>query len=274
MLEIKDLSFNFGKTKVFDGFDLKVPKGQVCLITGINGVGKSTLLRLVAGVLNPASGTIEIDTGTGEDPRRRIGFISDEPRLYQSLRVGQAIDFHMSANDLKNFDDTLLQHTKIRSDQRIKELSTGQKIILHLSLILSTEPELFLIDEVIHSIDAYLRRLFLETLIKLLSQRRITVILVNLNFHDIEHIIDRIILLKSGEIVVDESIDNLKAKVKKVVGKRPPQSLDILARLDFSGHSEFYVYPYYPDVGIEDSSRIVDLNLTEIVTAFIGGEYA
>ena len=274
MLKIRDLSFNYGKTNVFSGFDLSVPKGQVCLITGINGVGKSTLLRLAAGVLNPASGSIEIDAGTQEDPRRRIGFISDDPSLYRSMRVGQAIDLHMSANDLKHFDDSLLQHTKITKEHRIRELSTGQRTILHLSLILSTEPELFLIDEVIHTIDAYLRRLFLETLIKLLSQRRVTVILVNLNFHDIEHIIDRVVLLKSGKIVVDEGIDDLKAKVKKVVGERPPRSLDILARLDFLGHSEFYVYPFDPKAGIEDGSRIVDLNLTEIVTAFIGGEYA
>ena len=79
-----------------------------------------------------------------------------------------------------------------------------------------TEPEILLIDEIIHSIDAYLRRIFLEQLIQLQSDRQLTIIMVNLNFHDIEHIVERVILLKSGKIDVDEKIDDLKLKVKKI----------------------------------------------------------
>jgi ABC-2 type transport system ATP-binding protein len=274
MLEIKGLSFGFDKTRVFDNFDLSVPTGQVCLITGINGVGKSTLLRLIAGALKPDAGEISIDTKPGEDPRRKIGFISDVLSLYESLTVEQAVDLHRSVYDVDEFDDALLQHTKVRGGQKIAQLSTGQKAILHLSLILSTKPEILLIDEILHSIDAYLRRLFLETIIRLLSERKVTVVMVNLNFHDIEHLVDRVILLKSGQIMVNETIDALKAKVKKIVGSQPPKSLDVLCRLDFSNHSEFYVYPYAPEHALNSGQHIVDLNLTEIVTAFIGGEYA
>lgn len=274
MIKTKDLSFSYGKLRVFERFNLEIPEGQVCLITGINGVGKSTLLRLMAGVLRPAKGEIVFDEKLGRDPRRKIGFISDSLSLYESLTVSQSIAFHKSVYGLTRFDDSLIKHTKIGTGQKIKELSTGQKAILHLSLILSIEPEVLLIDEVIHSIDAYLRRLFLEALIQLQSQRRITVIMVNLNFHDIEHIVERVILLKKGTIAVDENIDGLKDKVKKTISTAPPPGVPILSQVDYSNHSEYFIYPFRDEYRDRmKGGEIVDLNLTEIVSAFIGGEY-
>ena len=122
MIGIKDLSFSYGKLKVFENFTLEVPEGEVCLITGINGVGKSTLLRLIAGALHPAGGNILFDKITGRDPRRKIGFISDVLSLYESLTVARSIDFHMSVYNLSKFDDSLIRHTKIGLDQKIKEV--------------------------------------------------------------------------------------------------------------------------------------------------------
>jgi len=274
MININNLSFSYGKLKVFENFHLDVPEGEVCLITGINGVGKSTLMRLIAGVLRPAGGEILFDEKMGPDHRRKIGFISDILSLYESLTVAQSIEFHKSVYNLDKFDDSLIRHTKISHNQKIKELSTGQKTIFHLSLILSTEPEILLIDEIIHSIDAYLRRIFLEQLIQIQSERQLTIIMVNLNFHDIEHIVERVILLKAGKIAVDEQIDDLKAKVKKIISSITPQAVPVLSQIDFSDHSEFYVYPYEEKVKGKIDGEVVDLNLTEIVSAFIGGEYA
>ena len=273
MIEIKDLSFSYGKIKVFKRFDLQVPEGQVCLITGINGVGKSTLLRLIAGALKPAGGEIVFDEKMGDDPRRKIGFISDILSLYENMKVSQAIDFHKSVYGLSQFGDSLIRHTKISRGQKIKELSSGQRTIFHLSLIFSIEPEILLIDEIIHSIDAYLRRIFLEQLIQLQSQRKITLVMVNLNFHDIEFMVERVILLKSGEIAVDEEIDTLKAKVKKIISATPP-TLPVVSQIDYSNHSEFFVYPFEEGYREQVEGDVVDLDLTEIVSAFIGGEYA
>jgi len=274
MIGIKDLSFSYGKLKVFKNFNLEVPEGEVCLITGINGVGKSTLLRLIAGALHPAGGDILFDEKIGRDPRRKIGFISDILSLYESLTVARSIDFHMSVYNLSKFNDSLIRLTKIGLNQKIKELSTGQKTIFHLSLILSIEPQVLLIDEIIHSIDAYLRRVFLEQLIQLQSERKLTILMVNLNFHDIEHIVERVILLKSGTIAVNEKIDDLKAKVKKIISATPPQAVPVLSQIDFSDHSEFFVYPYEERLKSKIEGEVVDLNLTDIVSAFIGGEYA
>jgi ABC-2 type transport system ATP-binding protein len=274
MIDINGLSFCYGKKRVFNDFNLQIPDGQVCLVTGINGVGKSTLLRLMAGVLRPDQGEVRYDANLGADPRRKIGFVSDALSLYESLTVAEAIGLHRSVYGLPSFDDSLIQHTKIGRGQRVRELSIGQRTIFHLNLILSLEPEVLLIDEIIHSIDAYLRSIFLGQIVRLLSTRRVTVVMVNVNFHDIEYLIERVILLKSGEITVDENIEDLKAKVKKIVGQNQPSSLSVLSRIDYSDHSEFFVYPFNDRLRETIEGKVIDLNLTEIVSAFIGGEYA
>lgn len=274
MITIKNLSFSYGKVKIYDDFNLHVPEGQSCLITGINGVGKSTLLRLMAGVLEPDEGEITFNPKMGSTPKQKIGFISDKLSMYESLTVAQGIELHQSVYKVSNFDDSLIGHTKIKPGQRIKELSVGQRTILHLSLVLSTEPEVLLIDEIIHSMDAYLRKFFIEQLIALLSQRSVTVIMVNVNFHDIEHMVDRVILLKDGKIAVDEKIDSLKEKVKKVVTNVPPEHLPIISQMGHPDRPDYFIYPFKEEFRSQIGGDVKDLNLTEIVTAFIGGEYS
>ena len=273
MIEVKNLSFSFGRSKIFKDFNLDIAEKEVTLITGINGVGKSTLLRLIAGVLKPASGKIVFNEKMGNDPRRYIGFISDAPSLYESMTVAQAIDFHRSVYKINHFDDSLLKRTKVSHDQKVKELSMGQRVIFHLNLLLSGEPKLLLIDEVIHSIDVYLRGIFLKELIKLLSEKDVTVIFVNLNFRDIENIVDRVILLKDGEVAVDEKIDALKSKVKKITTNKLAQGLPVLFQVEYTDHTEYFIYPFKEEYRQKINGEVVDLDLTGIVNAFIGNEY-
>jgi ABC-2 type transport system ATP-binding protein len=274
MVTLTDLRFGYGKKPLFEHFDFQVPAGQVCLVTGINGVGKSTLLRLIAGVLKPQQGRVTYDPRLGEQPRARIGFISDSLSIYENLRVDRLIDLHLSVFAADHFDDTLIRHTRINPGDRVRTLSKGQRTILHLSLILSTRPELLLIDEVIHDLDAYLRKLFLDEVIRHLSEREVTVVFVNVNFHDIENLVDRVVLLKNGTIAVDEPITVLKEKVKRVLltGELPAAVPAIYSQVRES-FTEYFIYPYSAEIGRLLPQACSELNLNDIVAAFIGGEY-
>lgn len=273
MINIKSMSFKYGKKSIFTDFNLKISEGESCLITGINGVGKSTLLRLMAGVLHPDSGVIEYNEKLGKRPKQKIGFISDKLSMYESLSVKDIIKLHLSIYKIDKFDDKLIKHTKIEYSQKVNELSIGQKTILFLSMVLSAKPDILLIDEVIHSLDAYLRKLFLEQIIELLSERKITLIMVNVNFHDIENIVDRIVLLKNGNIIVDEDIISLKNKVKRINGDNIEKDLPIISKMGNFDYPDIYIYPFNENLKGKIIGDIEDLNLTEIITAFIGGEY-
>ncbi len=274
MIRLNNLAFSYEKKQIFQNFNLHISEGESCLITGINGVGKSTLLRLMAGVLKPDAGEIEYGDVLGVKPKQKIGFISDKLSIYESLTVNEMIDLHSSLYQIKEFDHSLLSHLKISYDQVIKKLSVGQRTIVLLSLVLSANPEVLLIDEVIHSLDAYLRKVFLEKIIDLMSERSIALIMVNVNFHDIENLVDRVVLLKNGQIAVDEKIEDLKNKVKRIENEDSIEDFPVLSKTGNPNFPEIYIYPFTEDMRSNTKGNIIDLNLTEIITAFIGGEYA
>jgi len=274
MIEIRDLSFKYGRKQIFKNFNLNIPKGVSCLITGINGVGKSTLLKLMAGVLIPDKGEINYGESSKIIPKRKIGFISDSLSVYESLSVKEVIDLHVSLYKIDKFDYSLISHLKISYKQKVKELSVGQKTILLLSLVLSSKPELLLIDEVIYALDAYLRKLFLEKIIEILSERNITLIMVNVNFHDIENLVSRVILLKNGEIAVDENIEDLKNKVKRIHETDLSDDLPVLLKTGNPDFREVYIYPFTEKIREKINGKIIDMDLTEIISVFIEREYA
>jgi ABC-type multidrug transport system ATPase subunit len=277
MIKIKNLTFGYGSRRnqpLFKSFNLEVEKGETVLITGINGTGKTTLLRLMAGALLPQDGTIEYAQELGEDPRAKIGFISDKMSLYEDMTLSAAVQYHSEIYKISQFDMSLLEKTRLSMDKKIQDLSVGQKLIFHLSLILSSRPDILLIDEVIHSIDAYLREVFLKSVIELMAQQEMTVIMVNLNYHDIEKIPQRVILLRNGEIAVDEAIEDLKQKVKKVINREEiAGDLPVLFSSIFADTYEYYLYPFEEGFREVLAGEVIDLNLNDIIKAFIGGEY-
>ena len=82
MINLKNISFAYGKNRIFENFNLQIRPGEAVLITGVNGTGKTTLLRLMAGVLFPRKGRVEYNESLGSNPRGKIGFISDSMNLY------------------------------------------------------------------------------------------------------------------------------------------------------------------------------------------------
>lgn len=267
MIDVQNISFGYGKKKIFKGLDLSLKVGETTLITGMNGAGKSTLLRLMAGVLLPDRGEIRYASELGARPKRYIGFISDALSLYSDLTVDETLAFHQKMFGIEQMDESLLDHTQIGRKQKISQLSIGQKTIVHFSLIFSQKPKVLLIDEVIHGLDAYLRQCVLDKLLEFLENKELTVVFVNLNFHDIEFLVDRVILLKAGDILVDESLDILKSRVRRVMGPKAPEGSEILWQRRLGGETEWYIHG-------ENLKGGEGVNLTEIVAAFIAGEYA
>ncbi len=273
MIEVRNLEFSYEKKPLFKNFNLKVKKNETLMITGVNGVGKSTLLKLLAGVLNPHKGSIIYEGIPVSYSKSRIGFISDSISMYEDLKVEELIKLHCDVYGVKNFYTALMEHAKIDLKTKFASLSLGQKIIVKLSLILSHQPKYLLIDEVIPNMDAYLRELFLNELIKTIVEKDVTIVFVNLNFYDIENIVDRTIVLSDGRIVLDEATEKLKQKVKKVVTSQRIDDLPVIFKQSYGDTTEYFLYPWNDEFEMEIHGEIYNLNLTEIIKAFIGGEY-
>jgi len=168
----------------------------------------------------------------------------------------------------------MLAEAKLDRRKKIKDLSVGQKLIFHLSLVLSARPRLLLLDEVLHAIDPYLREICIRYVLELLTLGRTTLVIINLNYYDIEYIPQRVIILRNNAIALDQPMDSLKDKVKKIVSKVEIPGLPTFHERQFTDCFEYFVYPFEKSIVKNIDCEVFDLNLNDIVTAFIGGEYA
>lgn len=191
MVNIKNLSKSYDNTDIFNNLSLKLDKNKSYVILGPSGVGKSTLLNIIAGIDNNYSGKVEANTN-------KKAYVFQEDRLLPWLSVEENINFVLK--DKKNINDILeILELKEYKNKIVRELSGGQKQRVSIARAFATEPELVLMDESLKSLDLNLKYSIIEE-ITILS-RKTTLICVS---HDIKEALlmaDYIIIFnKNGQI--------------------------------------------------------------------------
>ena len=271
LIKINKLSLNIGKKKVLDSINLKIKQGESILIAGSNGAGKTTFIKCLAGVIFPDRGTIEY---TGGLTKEKIGFISDQVSLFENWNLKQGIEFHKYIFKIQDFDLSLIEKLKLNLNSKIKNLSAGERVLYHLSLLLAQKPDLLLIDEIIHTIDPYLRDHFLEAVIGLMDECRSTVIMINHTFSEVEKIPERLLVMEEGKFILDEPSETLRHRVKKIISKEEIASdLPCIFSKETDFGSEYFIYPFDEKLRSSFDYEFLDLSLNEIMKAFIGGHY-
>ncbi len=271
IIEIRDLSLGFSRRRVLASLNLSLGAGEWAVIAGCNGAGKSTLLRAIAGVLLPDAGAI---IRSAEVPPEKIGFLSDRLSLFEDWTVGRAVGFHCRVFRVGEFDDRLVKLLGVAPGSRIRDLSAGERAILHLSLALAQKPALLLVDEVLHMLDPYIRDLFVEALIEAVSDRRAAVLTVNHTFSEIERLPDRVLVMADGGFIIDETPEKLRGLMKKIVSREPlPGGVPCFFRRTEGEYKEYFIYPFHEELRAKHAMDFQDIALPEIIKAFIGGGY-
>ena len=263
MIKLNNITCGYGKKPIQSNISFDINEGDVLMITGPNGVGKSTLLKVLANILYPTSGTIDYGWPDAKDPRQFIGYLPDSLSIYKSMKVKDLAELHWNAFKVKPDPLPLLKEASIDWNTTIKDLSVGQRAIFHLSLILSTNPRLILIDEILHTVDPHLRNLALQSLIKTIADTKPTVVMVNLNYNEVEHLVDRVIFLSKSGILLNESTEYLLNNAKMVVSDTPPLGGNVLATRKYTGRTEHLVLP-------GDGEQ---MKLSDILTMLMGSTY-
>jgi len=185
ILEATALTHLFGLTPVLDDLDFSIAPGRAAVIVGRNGTGKSTLIRLFAGLLAPTSGTIRVYSDlaprlTGPT-RRRIGVMTHQSLLYPNLTARENLEFYArlySIPDPRNTAIRLLDRVALSAHaaRRVRDLSRGTQQKLSLARALIAEPDLILCDEPFTSLDSDAVSLATSILTDALSRGRSVVI--------------------------------------------------------------------------------------------------
>ncbi|MDT5272139.1 MAG: type transport system ATP-binding protein [Acidobacteriota bacterium] len=221
-IETRDLGRKFGKFVAVKNVSLTVPKGTVFGLLGVNGAGKSTIIKMVMGHLQPTSGEIRVLGRTlGEDLlgiRRRVAYVSENRYLYEWMTVEESLRFtrafHETWDDKKAAD--LLKRFSLPAEKKVRQLSRGNRARLCLLLALSFNPELIVLDEPTSGLDPIVRRDFIENIVAEIAEEGKTVLFSSHIVEEIERVADYVGIINEGELLLVSTIDEIKASYKRV----------------------------------------------------------
>ncbi len=217
-IDIKSLDFNYGKLKVIEGLNLEIPRGISFGLLGANGSGKTTLIRLMVGLLKPASGSIHC---LGKKPSsamaKEVGYMPQLPSLYNELTVEQNIDFfaniyglhdrkqraHRVDEVIKLIDLWEKRHTSV------SKLSGGMKQRVSMGCAIAHNPPLMFLDEPTVGLDPDVRAHFWD-FFNHLTEGGTTIVITSHTMDDAAHC-KRLAFLRLGRIIAQGAPDELRS---------------------------------------------------------------
>ena len=212
IVEIRDLSKQYMRTKALDNVDLNIKQGRIVGILGPNGSGKTSLMKIIAGILRQTRGEILIDgLVPGPATKAIVSYLPDRNFLYRWMKIDDAINFFRDFYE--DFDedkaDELLSFMNLDRGMKIDALSKGMHEKLNLTLVLSRKAKLYVLDEPIAGVDPVARDQILDAIIKNYNNNSTMIITTHL-VRDIESVFDEVIFLKEGVVILQGNAEELR----------------------------------------------------------------
>lgn len=201
--------------------DLAVPAGAVYGLLGQNGAGKSTVLRLLLGLLRRHEGWVQV---LGLDPqthpvgvKTRVGYVAESLELYDWMTVEELLGFvgrYRPGWD-RELAGRLRERFGLAPDQRVGELSKGEKAMAGLLLALAFRPALLLLDEPTSGLDVAARRVFYETVLAEYQAEGGTILIASHQVHEIAGLVDHLGVLRDGRLEISAPLEELQWSVRR-----------------------------------------------------------
>ena len=221
-MEVKDLCKQYkgaGSYMAVYHMNLSIPRGKIIGLLGPNGCGKTTLIKMINGLLAPSCGTVTINGyAPGIETKKIVSYLPERTYLQSNMRIREMIsyfkDFYEDFNEDRAYG--MLSSLDIDPDARLKTLSKGTKEKVQLILVMSREAELYILDEPIAGVDPAARDFILRTIITNYNENA-TILLSTHLITDIENILDEVIFMKNGSLLLHTSADAIREKQGKSI---------------------------------------------------------
>lgn len=222
LIEARGLRKVYGATVALDGIDLRVEDGRIVGLIGPNGAGKSTALNAILGLVS-FEGQLRV---LGRDPwseraqlMRDVCFISDVAVLPRWARVSELIEYMVGVHP--RFDpvkaEGFLAKTSIQRRSKVKELSKGMVVQLHLALVMAIDARLLVLDEPTLGLDILYRKQFYDSLLNDYFDRSRTIIVTTHQVEEVQNVLTDLIFINRGRIVLSCSMEEVEARYAEVM---------------------------------------------------------
>ena len=214
LLEINDLNKSFDNKEILKDINLSIQRGKIIGLLGKNGVGKTTLIKLINDLLTPTSGEILIKgKKIGVETKKVISYLPERTYLNKQMKVSEVISYFEDFYD--NFDSEkakkLLKDLDLDINQKLTKMSKGMQEKVQLVLVMSRNADLYVLDEPLGGVDPATRDYILDTILSNFNENASVIISTHL-ISDIEKILDEVIFIDKGQIVLQSDADKLRNK--------------------------------------------------------------
>ncbi|MFC5488020.1 ABC transporter ATP-binding protein [Dokdonella soli] len=222
IIRARNLSKRYDATKALDNVSFDIEAGRIIGLIGPNGAGKTTALKAILG-LTDFEGELSV---LGLDPRthrpalmEQVCFIADVAVLPRWIRVREAIEFVSGVHPRfsRQKCEAFLTHTKIAPGMRVRELSKGMIVQLHLALVMAIDAKLLVLDEPTLGLDILYRKSFYESLLADYFDENKTIIVTTHQVEEVEHILTDLMFIRDGRIVLDATMDQVGERYAEVM---------------------------------------------------------
>lgn len=214
LVKCNNLCKSFDNKIILKDVNLSIQKGRIVGLLGKNGMGKTTLIKLINDLLTPTSGEVLINSETPNvNSKRVISYLPERTYLDKSMKVSQIITFFEEFYDNFNKEKAikLLKDLDLDINAKINKMSKGMQEKLQLILVMSREAELYILDEPLGGVDPATRDYILDTILSNFNEGASVIISTHI-ISDIERILDDVIFIDKGKIILTSSADDLRKK--------------------------------------------------------------
>ena len=222
VISANGLTKRYGKNTAVDNISFDIPVGRIVGLIGPNGSGKTTALKTILGLV-PFEGELSV---LGLDPRthrdelmQQVCFIADVAILPGWIRVNDAVDFvagvHPSFNRTKA--ESYIANTKLKPSMKVKEMSKGMIVQLHLALVMAIDAKLLVLDEPTLGLDILYRKQFYQHLLEEYFDQNKTIIVTTHQVEEIEHILTDLMFIRDGKIVLSSTMEDVSTRFVEVM---------------------------------------------------------
>lgn len=218
MLNVQNISYHYGTKPVIENITLQFPLGKIIGIAGENGCGKSTLIRLLCGIIRPKEGTIFLDNKiVTRRSASAIAYLPDTDLFYSHSTGQEIFKFYATQFNDFSYDKAMIiaEFLQVATNEKTSKLSKGKRALIKMAATLGRNVPYYIMDEPFAGIDPMAREALIKGLLQFTEPDEQTIILSTHEIREVEPILDALILIKNHNVIAYETLEEIRDELRQ-----------------------------------------------------------